>query len=249
MVILAEEEAKADFPAIQNGGEEEKQTTEELEKGMKALSTNDTSSTPAAPLTKLQGGTPEGSPSKSPSKKKKKFKPPSFLKKSKKQKEKAETWDGHADASDLGGILQWKTLSCMTEWTTPDLFSAISDVIHRHGVFYCTTATHWFWCMWWFIWSRLIWSTGYHFHILFDPRGTRLPKLTHYFWSLTVSVFLLSFFPSCCVISLLLHCTGSPTCFSLKADSDPVQLPHSFHAFSHPQLCKTRWKASIIIHV
>ncbi|XP_073322812.1 beta-adducin isoform X1 [Pagrus major] len=85
------EEAKPDSPAIQNGGEEEKQTTEELEKGMKALSTNDTSSTPAAPPAKLQGGTPEGSPSKSPSKKKKKFKPPSFLKKSKKQKEKAET--------------------------------------------------------------------------------------------------------------------------------------------------------------
>ncbi|XP_034450762.1 beta-adducin isoform X2 [Hippoglossus hippoglossus] len=85
------EEVKADSPAIQNGGEEEKQTTEELEKGMKALSTNDTSSTPAAPPAKPQGGTPEGSPSKSPSKKKKKFKPPSFLKKSKKQKEKVET--------------------------------------------------------------------------------------------------------------------------------------------------------------
>ncbi len=86
------EEAKPDSPAIQNGGEEEKQTTEELEKQMKALSTNDTSSTPAAPPAKPLGGTPEGSPSKSPSKKKKKFKPPSFLKKSKKQKEKAETW-------------------------------------------------------------------------------------------------------------------------------------------------------------
>lgn len=85
------EEEKTVPPAIQNGGEEEKQTTEELEKGMKALSTNDTSSTPAAPPAKPQGGTPEGSPSKSPSKKKKKFKPPSFLKKSKKQKEKAET--------------------------------------------------------------------------------------------------------------------------------------------------------------
>nr|XP_020446003.1 beta-adducin isoform X2 [Monopterus albus] len=85
------EEAKTDSPAIQNGGEEEKQMTEELEKGMKALSTNDTSSTPTAPPAKPQGGTPEGSPSKSPSKKKKKFKPPSFLKKSKKQKEKAET--------------------------------------------------------------------------------------------------------------------------------------------------------------
>ncbi|XP_034548194.1 beta-adducin isoform X1 [Notolabrus celidotus] len=86
-----DEEAKPESPAIENGGEEEKQTTEELEKGMKALSTNDTSTTPAAPPAKPQGVTPEGSPSKSPSKKKKKFKPPSFLKKSKKQKEKAET--------------------------------------------------------------------------------------------------------------------------------------------------------------
>ncbi|XP_042187364.1 beta-adducin-like isoform X2 [Oncorhynchus tshawytscha] len=80
--------------AVQNGkGEEEKQTTEELEKGMKALSTNDTSTPPAVPPAKLPSNTPEGSPSKSPSKKKKKFKAPSFLKKSKKkeQKEKAET--------------------------------------------------------------------------------------------------------------------------------------------------------------
>ncbi|XP_054629869.1 beta-adducin isoform X1 [Dunckerocampus dactyliophorus] len=83
-------DAKTDSPVIQNGGEEEKQATEELEKGMKALSTNDTSAPTALPA-KPQGGTPEGSPSKSPSKKKKKFKPPSFLKKSKKQKEKAET--------------------------------------------------------------------------------------------------------------------------------------------------------------
>ncbi|KAK7933309.1 hypothetical protein WMY93_004205 [Mugilogobius chulae] len=86
------EEPKTDDAVLQNGGEEEKQTTEELEKGMKALTTNDTSSTtPAAPPAKLQGNTPEGSPSKSPSKKKKKFKPSSFLKKSKKQKEKAES--------------------------------------------------------------------------------------------------------------------------------------------------------------
>ncbi|XP_031685641.1 beta-adducin isoform X2 [Oncorhynchus kisutch] len=80
--------------AVQNGkGEEEKQTTEELEKGMKALSTNDTSTPPAVPPAKLPSNTPEGSPSKSPSKKKKKFKAPSFLKKNKKkeQKEKAET--------------------------------------------------------------------------------------------------------------------------------------------------------------
>ncbi|XP_061116138.1 beta-adducin isoform X2 [Conger conger] len=81
---------------VQNGKEEElKQQEEELEKGMKALSTADTSPAPptapppAAPPTK-PGHTPEGSPSKSPSKKKKKFKAPSFLKKSKKQKEKVE---------------------------------------------------------------------------------------------------------------------------------------------------------------
>lgn len=87
------EEPKTDEAVLQNGGEEEKQTTEELEKGMKALTTNDTSTPPASAPPKPQGNTPEGSPSKSPSKKKKKFKPPSFLKKSKKQKEKekAET--------------------------------------------------------------------------------------------------------------------------------------------------------------
>ncbi|XP_064826973.1 beta-adducin-like isoform X3 [Oncorhynchus masou masou] len=92
------DETKKDSTAVQNGkGEEEKQTTEELEKGMKALSTNDTSTppstNPAAPPAKPPSNTPEGSPSKSPSKKKKKFKAPSFLKKSKKkeQKEKAET--------------------------------------------------------------------------------------------------------------------------------------------------------------
>lgn len=90
---VAAMEVHNDSPVLQNGGDEEKQVTKELEEGMKALSTNDTS-TPAAPPIKPQGGTPEGSPCKSPSKKKKKFKPPSFLKKSKKQKEKVETWDG-----------------------------------------------------------------------------------------------------------------------------------------------------------
>ncbi|XP_030647213.1 beta-adducin isoform X2 [Chanos chanos] len=87
----------SDTEAVENGkGDDEKQQQEELEKGMKALTTNDTSQTPptappAAPPAKPAGGTPEGSPSKSPSKKKKKFKAPSFLKKSKKLKEKAET--------------------------------------------------------------------------------------------------------------------------------------------------------------
>nr|XP_061804377.1 beta-adducin-like isoform X2 [Nerophis lumbriciformis] len=86
---LSAGDTKTGSPVIQNGGEEEKQA-EDLEKGMKALSTNDTS-TPATLPAKPQGETPEGSPCKSPSKKKKKFKPPSFLKKSKKQKEKAES--------------------------------------------------------------------------------------------------------------------------------------------------------------
>ncbi|KAG7480955.1 hypothetical protein MATL_G00061730 [Megalops atlanticus] len=77
---------------VQNGKEEDLKQQEELEKGMKALSTTDTSpapptAPPAAPPTKPAGLTPEGSPSKSPSKKKKKFKAPSFLKKSKKQKQ------------------------------------------------------------------------------------------------------------------------------------------------------------------
>lgn len=73
---------------VKNGSvDDEKQQQEELEKGMKALTTNDTAPTPTPP-NKLAGVTPEGSPSKSPSKKKKKFKAPSFLKKSKKQKDK-----------------------------------------------------------------------------------------------------------------------------------------------------------------
>ncbi|KAJ8380242.1 hypothetical protein SKAU_G00010200 [Synaphobranchus kaupii] len=77
---------------VQNGKEEDlkQQEEEELEKGMKALSTVDTSPAPPTALPTKPGLTPEGSPSKSPSKKKKKFKAPSFLKKSKKQKEKVE---------------------------------------------------------------------------------------------------------------------------------------------------------------
>lgn len=79
---------------VPNGKEEDAKQQEELEKGLKALSTSDTSESsvvpPTALPTKPPGTTPEGSPSKSPFKKKKKFKAPSFLKKSKKQKEKAE---------------------------------------------------------------------------------------------------------------------------------------------------------------
>ncbi|XP_016115008.1 gamma-adducin-like [Sinocyclocheilus grahami] len=82
--------------AVQNDKGDEKKQQEELEKQMKALSTTDTPSAPpptppTAPPNKPAGHTPEVSPSKSPSKKKKKFKAPCFLKKSKKQKEKAES--------------------------------------------------------------------------------------------------------------------------------------------------------------
>ncbi|XP_060762787.1 beta-adducin isoform X1 [Neoarius graeffei] len=80
--------------AVPNGKEDNEKQQEELEKGLKALSTSDTSESsvvpPTIPPTKPAGTTPEGSPTKSPYKKKKKFKAPSFLKKSKKQKEKAE---------------------------------------------------------------------------------------------------------------------------------------------------------------
>ncbi|XP_062873785.1 beta-adducin isoform X2 [Trichomycterus rosablanca] len=81
--------------AVQNGKEENEKQQEELEKGMKALSTTDTSESAPVPPTstpaKPAGNTPEGSPSKSPYKKKKKFKAPCFMKKNKKLKEKAET--------------------------------------------------------------------------------------------------------------------------------------------------------------
>lgn len=98
---------------VQNDKGDEKKL-EELEKEMKALTTTDTSETmpstpPIAPANKPAGNTPEGSPSKSPSKKKKKFKAPCFLKKSKKQKEKVETWDAfhiHAQKQTALGCLQ-----------------------------------------------------------------------------------------------------------------------------------------------
>lgn len=146
--LLRAEEAKPESPAIQNGGEEEKQTTEELEKGMKALSTNDTSTPPAAPPAKPQGGTPEGSPSKSPSKKKKKFKPPSFLKKSKKQKEKAETWGAETDWTSVK--YSREMLSVCDGWlhirstsTQPDQMSATDTVSPIHSqTLNCNQSTH-----------------------------------------------------------------------------------------------------------
>lgn len=128
------EESKTTSTVIQNGGEEDKQTTEELEKGMKALTTNDNTSTPAAPLAKPPGGTPEGSPSKSPSKKKKKFKPSSFLKKSKKQKEKMETWGA------------WTLLTLVKYYCEMFLFTDMTSITHPPKR-YCNTGTHSFnWC-------------------------------------------------------------------------------------------------------
>ncbi|KAG8141106.1 hypothetical protein E2320_006782 [Naja naja] len=86
--------AAADKAEPEVNGKEDEQTVEErLSKGISQLSTN--AETPEGPKDKTEsvpGGpvSPEGSPSKSPSKKKKKFRAPSFLKKSKK-KEKAES--------------------------------------------------------------------------------------------------------------------------------------------------------------
>lgn len=79
---------------VVNGKEEEPSVEEVLSKGLGQMTTNadtdgdsykdKTESVTSGPLS------PEGSPSKSPSKKKKKFRTPSFLKKSKK-KEKVES--------------------------------------------------------------------------------------------------------------------------------------------------------------
>ncbi|XP_070621176.1 beta-adducin isoform X2 [Erythrolamprus reginae] len=80
--------------AVEVNGREDGQTVEELlSRGISQLTTN--TDTPEGPKDKSEPVTsgpvsPEGSPSKSPSKKKKKFRAPSFLKKSKK-KEKAES--------------------------------------------------------------------------------------------------------------------------------------------------------------
>ncbi|XP_069773823.1 beta-adducin isoform X1 [Narcine bancroftii] len=81
-----------------NGKEEELSVEEQLSKGMRQVTTNGENGT-EAPVNQAKEKTesvtsnpltPEGSPSKSPSKKKKKFRTPSFLKKSKK-KERAES--------------------------------------------------------------------------------------------------------------------------------------------------------------
>ncbi|ELK14619.1 Beta-adducin [Pteropus alecto] len=79
---------------VVNGREDEQTAEEILSKGLSQMTTNadtdvdaskdKTESVTSGPMS------PEGSPSKSPSKKKKKFRTPSFLKKSKK-KEKVES--------------------------------------------------------------------------------------------------------------------------------------------------------------
>ncbi|XP_067882167.1 beta-adducin isoform X2 [Heterodontus francisci] len=94
---LADSETAAPGVVV-NGKREDQSAEEQLSKGIREMTTNaengteaplktakdKTDSAPSGPLS------PEGSPSKSPSKKKKKFRTPSFLKKSKK-KEKTES--------------------------------------------------------------------------------------------------------------------------------------------------------------
>ncbi|XP_078095375.1 beta-adducin isoform X2 [Mustelus asterias] len=97
----AEGQGDQETPApgvVANGRQEEQTAEEQLSKGLSELTANAENGTeaPAKPAKdKTEPGTggplsPEGSPSKSPSKKKKKFRTPSFLKKSKK-KEKLES--------------------------------------------------------------------------------------------------------------------------------------------------------------
>lgn len=79
---------------VVNGREDEQTAEEILSKGLSQMTTNadtdvDTSKDKTESVTSGPMS-PEGSPSKSPSKKKKKFRTPSFLKKSKK-KEKEES--------------------------------------------------------------------------------------------------------------------------------------------------------------
>lgn len=146
------EESKTISTVIQNGSEEDKQTTDELEKGMKALTTNDTTSTPASPPAKPPGGTPEGSPSKSPSKKKKKFKPPSFLKKSKKQKEKMETWGA-------------RTLLTLVKYCCEMFLFTDTRSITHHSKLYCNTGTHLFGALL-KVFSHTIWPRSDTFNAL-----------------------------------------------------------------------------------
>lgn len=77
---------------VENGKEDEQNVEDALSKGISQMTTNAETDTAKDKNESVTSGpvSPEGSPSKSPSKKKKKFRAPSFLKKSKK-KEKAES--------------------------------------------------------------------------------------------------------------------------------------------------------------
>nr|XP_020635793.1 beta-adducin [Pogona vitticeps] len=88
----ADEKAEPEAAVVVNGKEDDQNIEDVLSKGISQMTTN---AEPEATKDKTETVTsgpvsPEGSPSKSPSKKKKKFRAPSFLKKSKK-KEKAES--------------------------------------------------------------------------------------------------------------------------------------------------------------
>ncbi|XP_033015001.1 beta-adducin [Lacerta agilis] len=90
----AEADQKADDPGtvVVNGKEDDQNIEDLLSKGMSQMTTNADTDAPKDKTETVTSGpvSPEGSPSKSPSKKKKKFRAPSFLKKSKK-KEKTES--------------------------------------------------------------------------------------------------------------------------------------------------------------
>lgn len=77
---------------IVNGKDDDQNIEDVLSKGISQMTTNADADIPKDKTESVTSGpvSPEGSPSKSPSKKKKKFRAPSFLKKSKK-KEKAES--------------------------------------------------------------------------------------------------------------------------------------------------------------
>lgn len=110
---------------------------------------------------------------------------------------------------------------------------------------YCTTATHWFLCMWWFIWY-----TGSYFHILFD-RGWTQPKiLTHYFLSHIQSLYYSCLIFTCSAIDLFLRRTVQAfkhvPLQNWDYCCDPVQLTFGicfWHFFlKNPQLRKSQWK-------
>nr|XP_034975956.1 beta-adducin isoform X2 [Zootoca vivipara] len=90
----AEADQKADDPGtvVVNGKDDDQNIEDLLSKGMSQMTTNADTDAPKDKTETVTSGpvSPEGSPSKSPSKKKKKFRAPSFLKKSKK-KEKTES--------------------------------------------------------------------------------------------------------------------------------------------------------------